>query len=127
MRSRRIPPPPNLTALAVDTGTVVTELRMVPNQPLTFAGETKGRTEDSLIAYSWDKFLRGGDDNWPARLPMTKSAVRAMDSVTSFLAERPRRQSQSRQVRGLRRIEARLDHLDDCCWRTSEWSPSFRS
>ena len=78
--------PPNLTALAVDTGTVVTELRMVPNQPLTFAGETKGRTEDSLIAYSWDKFLRGGDDNWPARLPMTKSAVRAMDSVTSFLA-----------------------------------------
>jgi PhoPQ-activated pathogenicity-related protein len=78
--------PANLTSLAVDTGTVVTELRMVPNQPLIFAGETKGRTEDSLIAYTWDKFLRGGDDNWPARLPMTKSAVRAMDSVTSFLA-----------------------------------------
>ena len=36
-------PPANLTSMAVDTGTVVTELRMVPNQPLTFAGETKGR------------------------------------------------------------------------------------
>ena len=36
-------PPANLTSMAIDTGTVVTELRMVPNQPLMFAGETKGR------------------------------------------------------------------------------------
>ncbi len=57
---------------------------MVPNQPLVFAGETEGRKEDSLIAYTWDKFLRTGDKKWPARLPMTKSAVRAMDTVTSF-------------------------------------------
>ena len=35
-------PPANLTSLAVDTGTVVTELRMVPNQPLMFAGESEG-------------------------------------------------------------------------------------
>jgi PhoPQ-activated pathogenicity-related protein len=79
-------PPANLTSLAVDTGTVVAELRMVPNQPLTFAGETKGRVEDSFIVYTWDKFLRGGDENWPARLPMTKSAVRAMDAITAFCA-----------------------------------------
>jgi PhoPQ-activated pathogenicity-related protein len=59
---------------------------MVPNQPLTFAGETKGRVEDELIAYTWDKYLQGGDENWLARLPMTKSAVRAMDMVTSFCA-----------------------------------------
>jgi PhoPQ-activated pathogenicity-related protein len=79
-------PPANLTQMAVETGTVVTELRMVPNQPLTFVGENKGRTEDSLIAYSWDKYLKTGDEKWPARLPMTKSAVRAMDAVTSFCA-----------------------------------------
>ena len=48
------------------------------------AGEERGRTEDSFIAYTWDKFLRTGDARWPARLPMTKSAVRAMDTVTSF-------------------------------------------
>jgi PhoPQ-activated pathogenicity-related protein len=78
--------PANLTQMAVETGTVVTELRMVPNQPLTFAGDTKGRTEDSLIAYSWDKYLKTGDEKWPARLPMTKSAVRAMDAITSFCA-----------------------------------------
>jgi PhoPQ-activated pathogenicity-related protein len=75
---------PMLWNLAVDTGTVVTELRMVPNQPLTFSGESSGRSEDSLIAYAWDKYLRGGDDRWLPRLPMTKAAVRAMDTVASF-------------------------------------------
>lgn len=74
----------NLAVIAVATKSVVTELRMVPNQPLIFAGETEGRKEDSLIAYTWDKFLRTGDTKWPARLPMTKSAVRAMDTVTTF-------------------------------------------
>jgi PhoPQ-activated pathogenicity-related protein len=57
---------------------------MIPNQPLTFAGETRGRSEDSMIAYAWDKYLRGGDDQWLPRLPMTKAAVRAMDTVASY-------------------------------------------
>lgn len=74
----------NLVHIAIATKSVVSELRMVPNQPLVFAGETEGRKEDSLIAYTWDKFLRTGDKEWPARLPMTKSAVRAMDTVTAF-------------------------------------------
>jgi PhoPQ-activated pathogenicity-related protein len=77
-------PDGNLLRLALATGSVVAELRGVPNQPLTFAGETKGRSEDALIAYTWDKFLRTGDEKWPARLPMTKSAVRAMDTMTTF-------------------------------------------
>jgi PhoPQ-activated pathogenicity-related protein len=64
----------------------VAELRGVPNQPLRFEGEAEGRTEDALIAYTWDKYLRTGDERWPARLPMTKSAVRAMDTVTAFCA-----------------------------------------
>ena len=76
--------------LARDTGTVVTELRLVPNQPIVFADDPqrKPRTEDDYIAYTWDRFLRTGDDKWPARLPMTKSAVRAMDAVTAFVASR---------------------------------------
>jgi PhoPQ-activated pathogenicity-related protein len=76
---------PLLLQPALDTNSVVAELRMVPNQPLTFAGD-KPRSEDAMIAYTWDKFLRTGDETWPARLPMTKSAVRAMDAVTSFCA-----------------------------------------
>jgi PhoPQ-activated pathogenicity-related protein len=75
-----------ITLIAARTGSVVTELRNVPNQPLIFAGEQKGRSEDSLIAYTWDKFLRTGDEKWPARLPMTKAAVRAMDTITALCA-----------------------------------------
>jgi len=81
-----------LTSIALATNTVVADLKMVPNQPLKFADETdpryvsSGREEDELIAYTWDKFLRTGDNRWPARLPMTKAAVRAMDAVQEFCA-----------------------------------------
>ena len=83
-------PPPNpgrdLVAIAKATHSVVVELRMVPNQPLGFRHDGVERKEDDLIAYSWDQFLRSGDERWPARLPMTKAAVRAMDAATAFLA-----------------------------------------
>ena len=75
---------PFLAALAVRTGSVVSELRNLPNEPLTFAGETTPRSEDGIIAYSWDRYLRTGDASWPAQLPMTKSAVRAMDTIGGF-------------------------------------------
>ncbi len=75
-----------MSQIAKATNSVVAELKMVPNEPLVFADETRKRTEDELIAYTWDKFLRTGDSKWPARLPMTKAAVRAMDTITSFSA-----------------------------------------
>ncbi len=77
---------PLLIELAKTTNSVVTELRMVPNQPLIFADDGKPLVEDGIIAYTWDKYLHTGDANWLARLPMTKSAVRAMDTVTTFAA-----------------------------------------
>jgi len=81
-------PPGWLLDAARDTGTVTAELRLVPNQPVVFTDDParKPRVEDDFIAYTWDKFLRTGDERWPARLPMTKSAVRAMDAVTAFAA-----------------------------------------
>jgi PhoPQ-activated pathogenicity-related protein len=88
--SNRPGPPPKpsreLVDIAKATGCVVVELRMVPNQPLVFDRDGRERKEDDLIAYTWDKFLRTGDERWPARLPMTKAAVRAMDTTTAFLA-----------------------------------------
>ncbi|HZB93509.1 MAG TPA: PhoPQ-activated pathogenicity-related family protein [Stellaceae bacterium] len=75
---------PLLAFLAVTTHSVVSEVRMVPNEPLKFADEARTRKEDAITAYSWDKYLRTGDETWPIRLPMTKSAVRAMDAVTAF-------------------------------------------
>ncbi|MGO8675332.1 MAG: PhoPQ-activated pathogenicity-related family protein [Limisphaerales bacterium] len=76
----------SLVRIALATKSVVSELRMVPNQPLVFSGESVDRFEDAIVAYTWDKFLRTGDPKWPVRLPMTKAAVRAMDTVTAFAA-----------------------------------------
>jgi PhoPQ-activated pathogenicity-related protein len=59
---------------------------MIPNQPLVFGGNGQKLTEDAITAYSWQKFLTSGDERWPLRLPMTKSVVRAMDTITSFCA-----------------------------------------
>jgi len=71
---------------AVASQAVVAEIQAVPNQPLVFRDEGRPRSEDALVAYSWDKYLRGGDERWPLQLPMTKAAVRAMDTVSAFLA-----------------------------------------
>jgi PhoPQ-activated pathogenicity-related protein len=79
------PEPSQYRQLAGATRSVVVELRGVPNQPLQFADEGSGRSEDEIIAYSWDKFLRGGDSYWPVQLPMVKSVVRCMDAVEDFI------------------------------------------
>lgn len=78
---------PMLSKLAVTTHSIVAELRMVPNQPINFPDAARhDMVEDQFIAYTWDKFLRTGNNLWPARLPMTRSAVRAMDAVQQFMA-----------------------------------------
>lgn len=82
-------PEDKFVTLAIMTHTVVSELFDVPNEPLTFANDSYGpRKEDEIIAYTWRKFIETGDSNWPLRLPMTKAAVRAMDTVTSFAASK---------------------------------------
>jgi PhoPQ-activated pathogenicity-related protein len=75
-----------LSALSAQTNAVVVELKMVPNEPLVFHHDGVKRSEDDLIAYTLDQFLKGGDEEWPARLPMVKSAVRAMDCVQELLS-----------------------------------------
>src|SRR5262245_13806101 len=80
---------PAFARIARATGSVVVEMRMVPNQPLSFAGDPDApRKEDRLIAFAWRQFLRGGDPVWLPRLPMTKSVVRAMDTVTAWFDAR---------------------------------------
>ena len=78
-----------LVLLALESNSVVALLEQVPNQPLVFADEGFERSEDALISYTLDKYLDGGDAQWPALLPMTKSAIRAMDTVQDFLAPKP--------------------------------------
>lgn len=71
--------------VALTTGAVTVEVSTIPNQPLQFAGESFTRSEDAIIAKTFRKFLDGGDEQWPLLLPMTKSAVRAMDAAEDFL------------------------------------------
>ena len=73
--------------LALSSNAVVATLFFVPNQPTVFGDDdTKSpRFEDDLIAYTWNKYMDTGDATWLARMPMVKSAVRAMDTLTSFL------------------------------------------
>ena len=73
-------------ALAVATDSVICHLTTIPNQPLTFTDEATSRTEDEILAYTWDKFLTTGDPNWPAHLPMVKAIVRAMDTIQTYMA-----------------------------------------
>lgn len=72
--------------IAEATGSVVAELKMVPNQPLIFHEDGRPRSEDDLIGYAWAQYLETGDATWLPRLPMVKSAVRAMDCITEVMA-----------------------------------------
>lgn len=74
--------------LASNLRMVVAIVQQIPNQPLRFADEgDTPRSEDAVIAYSFDKYLRTRDSFWPALLPMTKAVVRSMDTVQTFLAD----------------------------------------
>ena len=74
---------------ALESKSVMAFLETVPNQPLMFSDENFTRTEDEIIAYSWEKFLSTGDPKWPLNIPMTKSAVTAMDAIQDYCAEIP--------------------------------------
>ncbi len=78
-------PDPRMIAIANATESVVAELGMVPNQPLVFDGDGAPRGEDDLIAHNWARSLNGGSPRYVLDA-MTKSAVRAMDTVTAVMA-----------------------------------------
>jgi len=71
-----------LAMIAQQQKVVVAVLEQVPNQPLF-----DGMYEDAIISFTFERFLRGEGDDWPLLLPMTKSAVRAMDTVQAVAKE----------------------------------------
>ena len=72
--------------IAKETGSVVAEVGMVPNQPLRFT-DSPGvpRVEDDIIAYTRVKHFTTKDDEWLVRLAMVKAGVKAMDATQEFM------------------------------------------
>jgi PhoPQ-activated pathogenicity-related protein len=70
---------PLLKTVAERAGAIAAVVTKIPNQPLY-----DGRKEDALIAYSFDQYIKTGDESWPVLFPMVKGAVRAMDAVQAF-------------------------------------------
>jgi PhoPQ-activated pathogenicity-related protein len=74
------------------TGYVASFLKQVPNQSIVFANDPSGeeRSEDEIIAWTWRSYVTDYTDTPEiiARMPMTKSVIRAMDAITEAVAER---------------------------------------
>lgn len=62
----------------------IIELKQVPNQPIVFTDETTSRKEDGIIAYTFDRYLRGVEGDWPVQLAMVRSVVQAMTAIQEF-------------------------------------------
>jgi len=84
-----------LQIVAERAGAVAAVVTRVPNQPLY-----EGRKEDALIAYTFDHYVKTGDETWPLLFPMVKSAVRAMDAVQEFARQNNRQKIEGFVVAG---------------------------
>jgi PhoPQ-activated pathogenicity-related protein len=68
-----------LALVAEQIRSPVAILLHVPFQPIL-----GNLVEDAAISYTFDEYLKSGDEEWPLLLPMVKSATRAMDAVQEF-------------------------------------------
>ncbi|KAL3877581.1 hypothetical protein ACJMK2_035277 [Sinanodonta woodiana] len=75
------------TTFAASTGAIGANLKMIPNEPIAFSADPqkKERGEDAIIAWTWKTFVmtNSSDPEILLRMPMTKAAVRALDTITS--------------------------------------------
>lgn len=78
---------PLIEIICLASESVAAELHGIPNEPITFA-DGISRTEDAIIAYTWWHFLHNTSaPDWLLRLPMTKAAVKAMDTIQALQAQ----------------------------------------
>jgi PhoPQ-activated pathogenicity-related protein len=76
-------------SLAVTVGAVCSVLYQVPNQPVVFAADParKARSEDALVAWTWDRYASGADPRPEAiaYFAMARAGVTALDATEAFI------------------------------------------
>ncbi len=75
---------------ACATHTIGAALFQVPNQHMIFHADPlqQSRSEDAIIAYTWMHFINDtSTPEWLLRLPMTKAAVRALDTMAAWAVQ----------------------------------------
>jgi len=76
-------------AMASSSHIITAALFQIPNEHVIFKSDPiqKSRTEDSIIAFTWQHFLDDpSQPQWLLRFPMVKASVRAMDAVSEFVS-----------------------------------------
>ncbi len=72
-------------ALAEALRMPVAVLFQIPNQPLY------GMVEDDLVAHTFEQYIQTQDPEWPLLVPMVRSAICAMDTVSGWQKGRIKR------------------------------------
>ncbi|CAF4877849.1 unnamed protein product [Rotaria sp. Silwood1] len=76
--------------LGASTGSISVDLQTIPSEPIRFMADPteRNRLEDSIIAWTWRKFIDNPINPYELVLmPMTKASVRAMDVVQQFATQ----------------------------------------
>jgi PhoPQ-activated pathogenicity-related protein len=79
------------SSLAMMTNSIVGVLFQIPNEHVTFSSDPElvSRTEGAIDSFTWDHYLKNqSDPTWLYYFPMTKAAVRAMDCVSEYVANK---------------------------------------
>ncbi len=95
----------DFAALSLLSRAPIVWIQNIPSQPIVFNDEVvfglpgtdddvvlRRRSEDEIIAYSYDKYLQSyaagaPDYTWPALFPMTKAAVRGMEAAEFIMVQ----------------------------------------
>ena len=88
-------------------GVPVAILKNVPNEPIWFTDDNVRRSEDAIIAKTWNHFLTIDSETqegneWLLRFPMTKAAVKAMDAITDICQQEKYKFGQDENLRKIK-------------------------